>query len=288
MKSRFTIGILAGMLLTLLAPTSLKAQQETAYGTSRQPATCPLRSEPRTGRISAAQAIKYAICEVEGDRVVPQPGIANFIEIFSLQVSRPRPVSEADWVKYGKSINRSKPIYDIKGRAILYACSKISGMAPYAIGERGRNCQVWGSTDSDSINSVGECYIDSLDKWRCRLAYGGVKSIQGPPPGNAKSIGSSETQIAPNDNARGYTKQAVLKKNNQDYQGALADLNSAIQIEPNYPAAYADRGVIKLIYLKDRPGGIEDLERAAKLYRQYGNTKGYEMVIKAIEKYKNN
>jgi hypothetical protein len=181
MRSKLTLGIIGWMLLTFLTPTSLKAQQETAYGTSRQLATCPSRSEPRTGRLSSAQAIKYAICDAEGDQVVPQPGIAKFMEILSLQVSSPRPVSEADWLKYGKSISRSKPIYDIKGRAILYACSKIAGMAQFAIAERGKNCLVWGSTDSDSINSRGECFTDFAGKWRCKLAIG-TTPVKGPPP----------------------------------------------------------------------------------------------------------
>jgi Tetratricopeptide repeat len=286
MRSRFTISIIGWMLLTLLAPTSVKAQQETPYGTSRQPATCPSRSEPRTGRISSVQAIKYAICEVEGDQVVPQPGIANFLEIFSLQVSSPRPVSEADFVKYGKSINRSKPIYGIKGRAIFYACSRIAGTTQFAIGERGKNCQVWGSIDSNSINSVGECYIDFVDKWRCKLAYGGVKSIKGSPPNRANTIESSETQIDPNTNSKTYSQRARIKRNNKDYQGALADYNRAIQINPNDAPSYAERGVLKLIHLKDRPGAMKDLERAAKLYQQDGNTKGYQMVLKAIEESK--
>jgi tetratricopeptide (TPR) repeat protein len=159
MKLKLTISIISSTMLMLLTPTSLKAQPETAYGTSRQPATCPSRSEPSTGRISSAQAIKYATCDAEGDQVVPSPGIANFLEILSLQVS---------------------------------------------------------------------------------------------------------------------------------HQGALADYNLAIQLDnPNDAPSYAERGVLKLIRLKDRPGAIKDLEQAAKLYRQDGNTKGYNMVLKAIQESKN-
>jgi hypothetical protein len=35
MKSRFTLGIISGMLLTLFTPTSLKAQAQGDLGTNR-------------------------------------------------------------------------------------------------------------------------------------------------------------------------------------------------------------------------------------------------------------
>jgi hypothetical protein len=189
MKSKLTIlsqrgyanCIIGCMMLALLTPTSLKAQQETAYGTSRQPQTCPSRSEPRKGLISAAQAMKYATCEAEGDKEVPSPGKAYFLDILSLQVSSPRRVSEVDVAKYQKTINTSKPVYDIKGRAVSYVCSQIAGTARFAIAKRGKNCLVWGSTDNDSINSLGECYTDFADKWRCKLSVGKIP-VQGPPP----------------------------------------------------------------------------------------------------------
>jgi hypothetical protein len=287
MKSKLTNGMIGWMLLTLLTPTSLNAQPETAYGTSRQPATCPSRSEPSTGRISSAQAIKYATCDAEGDQVVPSPGIANFLEILSLQVSPPRPVNKADVVIYGKKIDRSKPIYEIKGSAVLYACSRIAGTAQFAIGERGKNCQIWGSTDSDSTNSRGQCFTDFAGKWRCQLSIANIASVKGPPPSNANTRGSSEIQIDPNTDSKTYSQRARIKRDKKDYQGALADYNLAIQINPNDAPSYAERGVLKLIRLKDRPGAIKDLEQAAKLYRQDGNTKGYNMVLKAIQESKN-
>jgi hypothetical protein len=174
------IGIISTMLLTGLTPLSLNAQQETDYGTSRRPQTCSSRSEPRNGPISAAQAIKYATCDAEGDQVVPSPGIASFLEIFSLQVGSARRVSPEDIVRYGETINQSKPIYEIKGRAVLYACSRIKGFA--VIAKRGSNCQTWGSTDSASINSRGKCFTDFANKWRCKLSIGTAISVSGPPP----------------------------------------------------------------------------------------------------------
>lgn len=149
---------------------------------------------------------------------------------------------------------------------------------------------------------------------RCLLSVGGRKGLQyGPPPGNASASGSSETQTAPNDNGQTYFEQARIKEQKKDYQGALVDLNRAIQINPNnaefysYRAfikrgkkdsqgaladfnraikispnnhyLYADRGHMRLACLKDRAGAIKDWQQAAKLCRQQGNTIGYEMML---------
>jgi hypothetical protein len=181
MKSKLSIappiGIIVAML-TFLNSTSLNAQQTRDYGTTRRPRTCASRSAPSTGSLSVAKAIEYATCDAEGDITVPRPGHIYFMDIFSLQVSPPRPANVKDKVKYSPRINRSKPVYDIKARAISYSCTYI-----FSPTQRGKNCTTLGSTDSDSINSAGECYVDIADKWRCRLGVG-TAFVQGPPPAN--------------------------------------------------------------------------------------------------------
>ena len=57
-----------------------------------------------------------------------------------------------------------------------------------------------------------------------------------------------------------------------DSQGALADYNQAIALNPILSEAYNDRGVLKQEKLKDRAGAIEDLRQAAKLFRARGQT----------------
>jgi Tetratricopeptide repeat len=309
MKSKLTISIIGSMLLTLLTPTSIKAQAKGDIGTNRQPQTCPSRLEPRTGMISAAQAIKYATCEAEADRIVKKSGRTDFIDIFSLQVNpKPRRAEYLDINYFGKAIENS-PVYDIRGTAVAYSCAALDNRA--GGGRPGKNCL---NTHPDDKNSAGVCFREPSGNWRCRLSVGGGKGLQyGPPPSSTNASGSSETQIAPNDNAQAYFEQARLKeqkkdyqgalvdlnraiqlnpnnadyysyrsfikRSKKDYQGALADFNRAIQISPNNPYFVADRGHMRLACLKDRAGAIKDWQQAGKLFRQQGNAIGYEMTL---------
>lgn len=296
----------------LLTPTSLKAQAKGDLGTNRQQQTCPSRLEPRTGVISAAQAKVYATCEAEADRPVKGSGRTDFIDIFSLQVNpKPRQAEYLDINYFGKDIENSS-VYDIRGTAVTYSCAVLDNRA--GGGRPGKNCLNTHPADRKPNNSVGVCFKASSGDWRCRLSVGGGKGLQyGPPPGNTSASGSSETQTAPNDNGQTYYEQARIKRIKKDYQGALADLNRAIQINPNNADfyvdrafikrikkdpqgaladfnraiqispnnhyLYADRGHMRLACLKDRAGAIKDWQQAAKLCRQQGNTLGYEMML---------
>jgi hypothetical protein len=199
MKSRSTIGIIGCMLLTLLTPSSLKAQAKGDIGTNRQQQTCPSRLEPRTGVISAAQAIKYATCEAEGDRIIRRSGRTDFIDISSLQVNpKPRQAEYLDINYFGKAIENS-PVYDIKGTAVAYSCAVLDNRA--GGGRPGKNCLNTHPDDRGSNNSVGVCFKEPSGNWRCRLSVGGGKGLQyGPPPSSTNASGSSETQTDPNHN----------------------------------------------------------------------------------------
>jgi tetratricopeptide (TPR) repeat protein len=260
MKSKLTIGIIGGMLLTLFTPTSLKAQAVGDIGTNRQQQTCPSRSEPKTGAVSAAQAIKYATCEAEADRIIKSSGRTDFIDIFSLQVNpKPRQAEYLDINYFGKAIANS-PVYDIRGTAVAYSCAVLDNRA--GGGRPGKNCL---NTHPDDRNSVGVCFREPAGNWRCRLSVGGGKGLQlGPPPGNASASGSSETQTAPNDNGEAYFEQAKIKIEKDDDRGALADMNRAIQINPNNADFYHFRARIKR-RKKDFRGELADLNRAIQI-----------------------
>ncbi len=309
MKSKLTISIIWGMTIALLTPTSLNAQAKGDLGTNRQQQTCRSRLEPRTGVISAAQAIKYATCEAEADRIVKKSGRTDFIDIFSLQVNpKPRQAEYLDINYFGKDIANS-PVYDIRGTAVAYSCAALDNRA--GGGRPGKNCL---NTHPDDRNSVGVCFKAPSGNWRCRLSVGGAKGLQyGPPPSNANASGSAETQTVSNDNGQTYYEQAriqerkkdyqgalvdlnraiqinpnnadfytdrsFIKKQKKDYQGSLADFNRAIQISPNNAYFYADRGHMRLACLKDRAGAIKDWQQAGKLFRQQGNNSAYEMTL---------
>jgi serine/threonine protein kinase len=66
-------------------------------------------------------------------------------------------------------------------------------------------------------------------------------------------------------NAEDYNKRAISKFN-QDFSGALADLDKAIELDPELADAYRDRGTLKISeQLKDVSGALADLDKAIKL-----------------------
>jgi tetratricopeptide (TPR) repeat protein len=69
-----------------------------------------------------------------------------------------------------------------------------------------------------------------------------------------------------------------------DKQAAIADYNSALKINPNFVQAYGNRGVARY-ELGDKPGAISDLQKAAELSRQQGNTANYQEALELIKKY---
>jgi tetratricopeptide (TPR) repeat protein len=71
----------------------------------------------------------------------------------------------------------------------------------------------------------------------------------------------------------------------QDLQGALADFNRAIELDPNNAVAYCARGVLKHEYLSDKSGDVLDLQTAAKLYQQQGRTQEYQHAIDLLKKW---
>jgi tetratricopeptide (TPR) repeat protein len=74
----------------------------------------------------------------------------------------------------------------------------------------------------------------------------------------------------------------------QDLQGALADFNRAIELDPNNAVAYCARGVLKHEYLSDKSGDILDLQTAAKLYQEQGRTQEYQHAIDLLKKWQQN
>lgn len=62
--------------------------------------------------------------------------------------------------------------------------------------------------------------------------------------------------------------KAAEKYKKRDYQGAIADLDQAIQLNPKYGIAYNNRGSARL-FLGDSPGAIADHNQAIQLQPDY-------------------
>ena len=65
-----------------------------------------------------------------------------------------------------------------------------------------------------------------------------------------------------------YYNRGVAKFQLQDYQGALADFNKAIELQSDFADAYLNRGIVKIV-LGTKESGCIDLNKASVL----GSTK---------------
>jgi V8-like Glu-specific endopeptidase len=77
--------------------------------------------------------------------------------------------------------------------------------------------------------------------------------------------------------------QALNKYEKGDKQGMLADLNSALKINPNFAAAYNSRGLVRS-QLGDKQGGIADIQKGFELLEQQAITTNNQRVLQLMRK----
>ena len=100
---------------------------------------------------------------------------------------------------------------------------------------------------------------------------------------NLTASPGNDTQAAkpnPND-AKAYLNTGNVYRNQQKWDLALADFNQAIKLNPNYALAYFMRGNIYRD-LGDINKARENLQRAAQLYHNQGDTADYELAIRTL------
>jgi tetratricopeptide (TPR) repeat protein len=73
------------------------------------------------------------------------------------------------------------------------------------------------------------------------------------------------------------------KYNDYNYSGALADLNQAIDLNPEDGYAYLNRAILRGSRLGDQAGSIPDLRRAAQLFRQQGQTQYLQTTLQYLK-----
>jgi hypothetical protein len=173
MRSKFLVGLISTVLLITVVPTDAMATTDEEflkfYGTSRRPVRCSpvVSSQPKTGRLSAAQATEILRCLREGEGRGVSDNMVEYLDVLSMKVGPPRKVSEADSLQPWtiNLIDRRRPMYDIKARAVFYNCYPIQYDPQVQVNQPGKNCQSYGSTTSGSINSKGICFKDKAKNW---------------------------------------------------------------------------------------------------------------------------
>ena len=163
-------------MLTILTPTLLTAQ-DLRFGTSRKPQSCPSRAEPKTGAISVEQAKMYFTCHVEkGDTFDGNISDLSLVTNLKLQVApKSRRANDADVFRAaGQSISldRNKPLYDIRGSYTSYFCGRTQ---PYV--QDGTNCLA-----SNMSAGKGICFKDTFGDWFCLMTSSGSQMKRAAPP----------------------------------------------------------------------------------------------------------
>lgn len=170
----------AGLTAFALSTTTNLAAQDMRYGTSRVLQSCPSRSEPQTGAITARQAEKYFTCHVEqGEAFNENSHDMSFVTDLKIQVApKSRRATMADVSRAANSgtptaLNTDRPVYDIRGSYNSYFC----GRTTKEVQEK-RNC-----IKDNFPKSQGICFQDSFSNWFCLLTGPSKKiSRDSPPP----------------------------------------------------------------------------------------------------------
>lgn len=85
------------------------------------------------------------------------------------------------------------------------------------------------------------------------------------------------------DSAKAFFTRGVEQSCQGDYAGAVASFDRALQFNPDDAATYGHRCVARY-QVGDWQGAIADCQSAAQLYLEQGNVKDYQYALKMLGK----
>jgi tetratricopeptide (TPR) repeat protein len=86
----------------------------------------------------------------------------------------------------------------------------------------------------------------------------------------------------PTNDVNAYYNRGVNRYKLGDNQGAIADYDQVIRMNPNYAKAYYNRGIARAA-LGNNQGAIADLQKAASLHKAQGNQTFYQRALEILQ-----
>jgi Flp pilus assembly protein TadD len=81
--------------------------------------------------------------------------------------------------------------------------------------------------------------------------------------------------------AQDLVNRGIMKAQSGDNQGAIADLNEAIEMDKNLAVAYHYRGIVR-VAMGDKPSAMVDFKQAADLFQKQGKMDDYQVSMSAM------
>jgi S1-C subfamily serine protease/Tfp pilus assembly protein PilF len=241
------------------------------------------------GKKRAVQEFSKAI------RLNPRYQYAYFIRAFTYEQVQDFPKSLADYnqvifinPKFSTAYNNRALLKDVKlndiqgaltdyDQAIIINPKYYEAYNNRALLKENKLNDIKGAlTDYDQAITINPKYYEAYYN-RAILKKNKLNDIQG-----ALSDYNQAILINPKYYEAYYNRALVRENKLNDIEGAQADYDQAIIINPKFASAYYNRASLKANKLKDRAGAIQDLRQAAKLFREQGNTKNYQIAIKNL------
>ncbi len=129
------------------------------------PRTCSTDKAPADGQPSADQVAKYIICGSEQERPT-EPRLYLIDQVKITGVSAGRPYNPNEDANMG-SIDITKPVYDIEGTSVSYACNRLWQPGEYDGGpdyRAGTQCTAYTAT-----KAKGNCSMNTMHEWSCGM-----------------------------------------------------------------------------------------------------------------------
>jgi hypothetical protein len=163
--------MLGSLALAAVAVIPAQTGMATKYG-ARSPATCSSRKEPARGALSAAQAVKYFICDNEYLQDWAYRHELHLVSDVKAEVGAGRRFDiTADHPPANEGISTTELVYPIKGSFVSWTCS------PVEASQAGKNCMKY-----TQQQTTGTCYKTNSGEWHCRMIGRGDFVAGQPPP----------------------------------------------------------------------------------------------------------